>query len=316
MIFTRPDQIYDPLYVVTVVFNSQRYRSRWKLWADFSKMIKDAGGILYTTEVAFGDRDFALRDLCKENYTQLRVRDELWYKENAINISVTKLPVDWKYAAWIDADVIFSRPDFINETLHKLQHHKIVQMWSQSVDLSPQHEIMRTFRSYAYCFNNGVPRKGLDQGNDYYAGEYWHSGYAWATRRDAFDALGGLVDFSILGGADLWMANMLFGQEFKYPKSLGYNGIKKLQIWKNRADKYIKQNVGYVEGLICHHWHGKKVDRKYQDRGTILTDAHFDPDIDLIRDAQGLWQLNPDNIKLREGIRHYLKGRNEDSIDV
>lgn len=314
--FVRPDQVSHPLYVIAPIFNPMRYRSRWKLWVDFAKMIKEAGGILYTIEVAFGDRDFALEHLKPDNYIKLRSKYELWLKENLINVAFTKLPIDWQRAAWIDADVAFGRADFINETLHQLEHYKIVQMWSQSVDLSPNYEILRTFRSYAYCCKNNIPRKGLNTGNDYYNGEYYHSGYSWAIRRDAYDELGGLVDWGILGGGDLVMANILFEQDFKAPSSLGPGGVQKLKIWQNRARKYIKQNVGYVPGLILHQWHGKKTDRKYQDRGTVLVNAKFDPDYDLIKDTQGLYQLNTDNIKLRDGIRNYLAGRNEDSIDI
>lgn len=314
--FVRPDQLHDPLYVICPIFNPVRYRSRWKLFKDFAYMVRKAGAKLVVVEVAFGERDFALGPEDGEIYIPLRSKDELWIKENAINVAFSRLPLDWKYAAWIDGDIQFSRSDWANDTLHQLQHYPIVQMFSQSADLSPSYDILRTFRSYGYCFCNNVPRKGLDAQNDYYAGEYWHSGYAWAIRRDAFNQLCGLIDFAILGGADLFMANALCNQNFKMPKSLGPSGIRWMNQWKQRADKYIRQNVGYVEGLILHYFHGKKQDRRYKDRGTILVDAHFDPEVDLKRDYQGLWQLNPENIQLRDGIRAYFRQRNEDSIDV
>jgi hypothetical protein len=38
----------------------------------------------------------------------------------------------------------------------------------------------------------------------------------------------------------------------------------------------------------------------------------FDPDLDLIRDYQGLWQLSGRNPKLRDGLRAYAKMRKED----
>lgn len=316
MIFTRPDQVNEPLYVITPIFNSQRYRVRWKLWADFAKMIEEGGGILYTVEVAFGERDFALEHLNPKNYIKLRTNCELWHKERAINIAFTKLPIDWKYAAWIDADIDFARGDFINETLHKLQHYKVVQMWSQSVDLSPEYEILRTFKSFYNCYHNQIPKKGPGCDNYTIGGEYYHPGYAHAIRREAYDQLGGLIDFAILGGADMWMCHMLAGLPFNYPKSLGKSGINRLEIWRDRADKYIKKNVGFVSGLITHFWHGKKESRRYQDRGTVLVDACFNPDIDLIPDTQGLYQLNPENIKLRDGIRKYLSQRNEDGVDI
>ena len=42
MIFERPDRVDGPLWVVTSVFNPIRYRSRWRLYMDFRKMVHDA----------------------------------------------------------------------------------------------------------------------------------------------------------------------------------------------------------------------------------------------------------------------------------
>lgn len=312
--FVRPDQISDPLYVITPVFNPIRYRSRWKLYCDFASMVARAGAKLVTVEIAFGERDFVLKDYPCDIYIPLRTNAELWHKENAVNIGFSRLPSDWKYAAWIDGDITFSRSDWDNETIHQLQHYKIVQMWSQSVDLTPKYDILRSFRSYVYCSNNNIPRKWSKSYSE--GGEYYHPGYAWAIRRDAFNELGGLIDWAILGGADLFMCDLLFNNTRDLPRSLGPSGVKWLNIWKKRADTYIKQNVGYVEGLILHYFHGKKVDRKYQDRGQILVDAKFDPEYDLVRDYQNLWQLNSNNIKLRDGIKKYLRQRDEDSSEA
>ncbi|MEM3063127.1 MAG: hypothetical protein QW303_06270 [Nitrososphaerota archaeon] len=324
MIFTRPDRVSktgacgtkidEPLYVISPIFNPIRYRNRWKLYKDFAHMVYLSGAKLVTVEIAFGERDFVLEhDIDHDIYVSLRMKDELWIKENAINIGFSRLPSDWKYAAWIDGDVKFVRDDWDNEAIHQLQHYKIIQRWSQSADLSPQYEILRLFRSYSYCVLNNIPRKGAGY---YKQGEYYHPGYAWAIRRDAFNQLGGLIDFAILGGADLFQAEILFGHHRLWPKSLGQSGIRWLKIWQERANKYIKKNVGYMDGLILHYWHGKKQNRRYQDRGSILVQANFDPEKDLKRDYQGLWQLNHDNIALRDGIRRYFRERNEDSIDI
>lgn len=315
MFLTRPDRIHDPLYVVTVVFNPIRYKSRWKLYHDFALMCKAAGAKLLTVEVAFGERDFVLQDAPHDYYVPLRTSHELWLKENAINVGFSRLPAEWKYGAWIDADIIFMRGDWADETLHQLQHYPIIQMFSQSQDLTPQYEVLRTFRGYAWCVKNDIPRKGMDI-YSYATGEYYHPGYAWAIRREAFNQLGGLLDWAILGGGDLFMANALFNKDQMLPQSLGSAGLRWLNYWKERAHKHIKGNVGYMDGLVNHFWHGKKADRKYQDRGSILTSAKFDPERDLIKDFQGLYQLNTENRELRDGIQQYVRARNEDSIDV
>jgi len=98
--------LHDRLYVVTVVFNPLRLRSRmWNYWT-FQNMVEKAGGILYTVEVAFADREFEITESGNPRHLQLRARDnaEIWLKENALNLLIERLPSDWKYVAWIDAD--------------------------------------------------------------------------------------------------------------------------------------------------------------------------------------------------------------------
>src|SRR5581483_2347339 len=147
--FQRPDRLHDPLYVIAPVFNSQRFRSRWRLYEDFARHVACAGAILYTVEVAFGDRDFAVTQACNPRHLQLRTKSELWLKEAAINLMVQQLPRDWKYVAWIDADFQFARGDWADETLHKLQHYDLVQMYSTIQDLKPNHDPHGPSRSFA-----------------------------------------------------------------------------------------------------------------------------------------------------------------------
>lgn len=309
--FERHDTIDSPLYIVSVIYNPIRYRSRWKLYEDFKRMVEKSGAILYTAEVAFGERKFVVTEPNNPHHLQLRTTNELWLKENIINLLIQRLPLDWKYVAWIDADVTFTRGDWANETLHQLQHYKIIQMWTESINLSAQYEQIQNFKSFIWCWQNNIPNRSIDQ---YSVSHYWHPGYAWAITKDAYNNLGGLIDWAILGGADKFMAECLTDNTKKLPNSLGSSGKKWLQQWKDRAKKYINFNIGCMDGLIIHHWHGPKADRKYQDRGQILTEAKFDPEKDLIKDWQGLWQLNDHNAKLRDGIKKYMRGRNEDQL--
>src|SRR5690606_675107 len=104
---------------------------------------------LVIVEIAYGDRQHAVTKKALDTvssgnvnttnvqHIQLRTNTELWHKENAINLAFNCLPDSWKYAAWIDADVTFTRPGILEETIHKLQHHAVVQMWSQGLDLDP-----------------------------------------------------------------------------------------------------------------------------------------------------------------------------------
>jgi hypothetical protein len=142
---------------------------------------------------------------------------------------------------------------------------------------------------------------------------YWHCGYAHVWKRSALDAVGGLLDWAILGGADNYMCRGLCGITKQLPRSLGPVGRQWLSYWQDRAMRHLHQNVGYIDGTLIHHFHGHKGDRSYNDRGQILVNAQFDPAKDLKRDTQGLWQMEPGNVALRDGIRRYFRQRNEDA---
>jgi hypothetical protein len=305
------------LHVITCITNPIRYRTRYELYKRFEKRILDTGAKFYTIEAAFGDRPHAITTgkPAHSNHThwQLKTSDELWHKENLINIAIQRLPSDWEYVAWVDADVHFARQDWAEETVHQLQHYEVVQMWSQAHDLTPNFHTYQTHYSFAWCMLEG---KKYDHQGGYYHEHWWHPGYAWAATRKAIDATGGLLDTAILGAADNHMAHAFFHMaEQTLHKDLTPGYKKAVREWEQRA-KYLWKDVGYVPGLILHEYHGKKVDRKYHDRWKILVDNKFDPYVDLTRDWQGIWQLRPERIKLRDDLRAYFRARKEDSTEV
>jgi hypothetical protein len=323
----------DRLHVITIISNPIRYRARYELYRAFEKHMEESGAILYTVEMAFGDRHFEITQPGNPHHIQLRSRTELWHKENMINIGISRLPLDVKYIAWIDADIIFTRPDWCQETLHQLQHYKIIQLFSHAQDVGPRYEPLPggQFDGFVYSYNNNIPLPytdkfmyypykagGIAKGGDMMK---WHSGYAWAARREAIDELGGLVDWAILGSSDHNMAAALVGK-VKYTVHGDVHPVfmNMMLEWERKAQKYIRRNLGYVDGLILHNWHGKKKDRGYVSRWKILVDNQFNPQLDIKKDWQGLFQLEDHgdmrSIKLRDDIRKYFRERSEDSIDL
>lgn len=315
MLFVRPDQVPNStLYVVTSCFNPARYRSRWRTYADFALMVERAGGLLYTVEVAFSGRDFVVTQPDNPRHLQLRTTEEIWTKEASLNLLIQRLPSDWAYCAWIDADIAFIRPDWVNETVQQLQHYQVVQMFSRASDVNPNNESIQTHK--------GMIATYLRDELDYKAPNPYHiahPGYAWAARREAIDTLGGLFELGILGGGDRHIAMALLGDIDKsYPKGISAGYVEALAIYQARAKK-LKKNVGYVPGGIYHFWHGSKKSRQYKERWQILIDNQYDPEFDIKKDWQGLISLEVDSerqIRLRDEIRAYFAIRNEDSIDV
>lgn len=327
----RADIITDPLYVVTPIFNPQRFRTRWKHYNNFEKHVLDSGAHLVVIEAAFGERRKVFIESVSDRHTIIHVRteSEIWTKENLINLAVQHLPEDWKYVAWVDADVQFVRTDWVGETIHQLQHYDVVQMFSVAMDLDPRNIPYGINYSFMHDYINGVPDKIKKRDNGkYYESKgttqsglkvnRWHPGFAWASTREAFSSLGGLIDWAILGSADNHMARCLIGQcEKSMPTSIHPEYKNLIKIWQERALMYVKKNVGYVEGTINHFFHGAKANRKYADRWQILAKPpKFQPSLDLKRDWNGVWILTDRNSVLRDDIRNYFRQRDEDNTDM
>lgn len=326
--FTRPHgQILTgeaTLHVCTIISNPVRYASRYRLFDAFKS--QNEGGHIehWTVELAYGNRPFVVTERDNPHHLQLRTVHEVWHKENALNLMfahVASERPEAEYFAWVDADVTFTRPDWAYETLQQLQHYDLVQMFSHAQDVGPKFEPIGAQQIgflYAYC--NGLPNQAQTKHHAYYGGGggsgFGHPGYAWAARRTAIDALGGLLDMCILGSADHHMALALVGElERSVHPDLTDSFKQHLRLWGDRAERHVRRNVGYIDGLLSHHWHGRKADRRYRDRWKILTGNRYDPDTDLKRDLQGLYQLTDRSIHLRDDLRSYFRARNEDSID-
>lgn len=320
----------DLLHVVCVITNPIRYKSRYELYRRFVDHVHAAGAKLHVVEAAFGDRPHETLTPHADQHIALRTHDELWLKENLINVGISRLPADWQYVAWVDADVRFARPDWAAETVHQLQHYEVVQMFSVAHDLTPSFDTYQSHLGFVHTMHQGFDRRKVGfngrAGNVYGSGgatgvsvkgqhaSIWHPGYAWAATRKAMDATGGLLDIAILGAADNHMAHGLYGMaDLTLGEGPG-NGYRTAVLeWQSRAAA-LHHDVGFVPGALFHDFHGPKRKRGYRDRWKILRENNFDPVKDLTRDWQGLWQLRPERIKLRDDLRRYFRSRDEDDL--
>ena len=336
----------DRLHVVTVLFNPLRYRARYRNYRAFQKHVEDSGAVLHTVEAAFGGREFEVTEAGNPLHVQVRTGDELWLKESLLNLGISRLGPEARYIAIVDADIAFQKPHWAQETLQVLQHHPVAQMFSAITYLNPEDEPLHTMESFAERWINGNPIRvgdaviqkdvfhGRRRGNAVVASSYdqgtmqailknaWgQPGGAWAFRREALDQVGGLMDYCILGSADSLMAFGILGKVREYIARDGYSGgyVNELLAWEERAVGAFRRNIGVVRGGITHYWHGPMKDRRYGERNRILRETAFDPRRDLKRDTQGLWRLHDDGserfVKLRDDLRSYFTGRNEDSIE-
>lgn len=314
---------FSGFHIIAVISNPVNYESRYNLYEIFQEDIERKGGTLWTLEMATGARPHRITKHDCERHIQLwssAIPGELWHKENLINVAmqfVTRHAPNWRYVAWVDADVKFEA-GALEKTVHALQNFSLVQMWSHAVDLGPDGtQVGKTHESFMYCYWHGkevTNQQGYLQGG--------HPGFAFAARRDTLNKLGSaitgpLIDFGVLGSGDRHMCAALIGKvEMSVHPEMHPNYHKWLNIWQAEAEKNIKRNVSYVPNTIRHLWHGRKADRGYASRWKILVDNQFDPELDLAKDVSGLWRLTDHNPKLRDDIRKYFRARKEDATTI
>lgn len=308
----------ETLAVIGVISNPVPYQSRYRIarsWIE--EMEKTVGMKLYLVEAVIGDRKFEVTEKGNPRHLQLRGdgRSEIWAKESLINAGVAALlPKDWKYMAWIDADVSFANVQWANACLYELQRYAVIQPWSECLALGPQGQLLSTEvrRSFAYYITNKLRQKTKpDDGLP-----FGHPGWAWACRRDFYDAVGGLLDFAVLGSGDHYMAWSMVGNVGHTIKEGLSDDFKKLcQEWQDKAYAATGGRVGYLKGRIIHQFHGPQRRRFYKERTDILIENGFNPSVDLQRDEKGLVSIH-DRPRLSEAIARYFVARDEDSIST
>lgn len=315
------------LDVIAVISNPARFARRYQLYREFEAyMLQHRNVRLHTVELAYGDRPHEVTDGNNPRHVQVRTDEELWHKENLFNIGMQILPKDAEYVAMIDADVRFMRPDWVEESIHQLQHYPVIQLFSHLNRLGPNYEpemyfaesFARAWQKSQPSFDPNIKSNSLAFGN--YGGLACATGLAWGYRREVLEKMGGLMDMCIIGSADYHMAAGFVGQADQSVPLDSCDPYRKMILdWEANAWPLVRGHVGYVDGLVVHYWHGKIKDRRYNERWSIVKE--FDPNKHLQRDwrNRGLLKLTEagrHDTMLLQHLREYARLRNEDSIDL
>jgi hypothetical protein len=314
--------IEEKLHMIICVSNAIQYESRYILAKKFIKRIEkeEKNVILYIVELAYDlpnklPQTYYITKKNNPRHLQLRTNTApLWHKENLLNIGINKLlKKDWKAVCWCDADIIFNDPNWAINTLKILNGTRdIVQNFHLCIDMDAEENAMSIFNSFGYQYTHNKPyQKGGNPNTQ------WHPGYCWSMTRKAYEQMkgkniySGIFEFGICGAGDNHMSLSWIN-----------NGIK--SVHENVSDGY-KQSIleyqercqgltiGYIPGVISHEFHGKKSDRKYNERWLILVKNEYNPYKHITYNKDGL--LIPTKNcpeKLLDEIYNYFCSRNED----
>ena len=302
------EPIEEKLNVIIVISNPCLYAKRYILLKEFVKRIEEEEEHvnLFIVEMIYSGQKFIITDKKNKNHLQLKTDTPIWHKENMVNLGVTYLlPKNYKAFAWIDADIEFDSNSWALDTLKVLNGCKdIVQIFSHCVDMDKDETNLHIFNSFGYSFtkNKKYTIKGLD---------YWHPGFAWAITRKAYEKIGGLYDKGVMGSGDNIIALSLINKckNITNPKySDDYNNS-----FLEYQQKVKALRLGYIPGIIRHHYHGKKANRKYVERNEVIINHQYSPSIHVKYDEIGVL-VPTENFsgEFKEDILKYFGERKED----
>ena len=299
----------EPLYVILPYFNYCSFQKRTTLFIDFIERYKDVENIkIVIVEGVLADQTPQLPDFGAKVFMHIHVtlKDRIWIKENLINLAVKQLPSEWKYMAWIDADITFLNTNWATETVELLQTNQVVQMFHSAVNMGPDGETLKVEQGFIYMY--------LKSGREFSKSSrygVWHPGFAWACSREAYDKMGGLLEIGILGSGDRHMALGLIGlAEFSYPGNIGLSYKAKVLALQKNMEGF---KIDYLKGSVLHHFHGSIADRRYVDRWAILTKNLYNVNNDVCYNSDNVLSLTEKGKRMQPEMDEYFVGRKEDS---
>ena len=310
-----PAQRYRPapdVAVVTSYFNSHNYASKRWGFEVFRRSMERSGVPLFIGECAFGEEPFELER--SSSVFQFRCDDVMWQKERLLNLTIDRVPDRYTKIAWLDADILFTNPNWIVEASERLDDVPVIQPLSHAVRLRPEETI--DFgggeRSRGFCFT----RAALPALARLRYHVHGHTGFAWAADRQLLSDIG-LYDVAVGGTADHLMAHAFSGDFASPCLQLVFGGscgfLDHFRCWAENAWERVRGRLGYVDGAVLHLWHGETVNRGYVRRYRELSDLGYDPAAHLRGEPDELWGWSEDGSFLADWAIRYFGDRREDS---
>lgn len=293
------------LAVITCLFAAVPSRNRAANFRDFSASLQASGVELHGIEGLYDGQTPLTTP--GDRWRHVRLVDRLWHKERLLNLLVETLPSDYDAVAWLDADLLFSDPAGLpGRIMSTLSQYPVAQAWEIAEQLGANDKPSK-------FWNDSLTMRSMASVNagktfaDTHAGRS-HAGFAWAMRRDAWRAIGGLYEREVNGGADATMCSAFWG-DVRNGRWSQLNPFMQSEIaaWSDRASTEIRARVGCVPGMIRHLYHGTLPNRRYWPRLLSVSSLGYDPQSHLVvNPGQPLRWSDSAPQELRDWLDNYL----------
>jgi hypothetical protein len=302
----------DAMWAITAYFDPLSSGRRLHAYREFRRHLSVP---LITVELSYNGA-FDLGPDDADILVQLHGGAALWQKERMLNIALRWLPAHCDSVAWLDCDVVFTRPDWAVAARRQLRDFAIIQPFDQlyylSASDSPRipnggkpHEY---FDSFAARFVNGTLPE--DWFREVAASRRFRftPGMAWVAQRRILEEHG-FYDTGVIGGGDSLMRAAACGHYEDRASALRMSPHQHLhyRTWAKAFHKAIQGRISYLEGKILHLWHGDLDNRRYKERYAEFDRFDFDPRRDLAQTPEGAWCWNSDKPELHAYVKSHFE---------
>jgi hypothetical protein len=306
----------DGLWAITCYYNPLRYRRRLPNYRTFRAHLELP---LVTVEAVYGNEpDLTAADA--ELLIQRHGRDVLWQKERLLNIAVKALPPECDRVVILDADVVFTDPDWPQRVYDALDEGPLCQAFHYAYEAPRDRELPTPLRgegpverSLASWLAEGTTLRELFDSELNLRERGCCPGIAWAAHQSLLESHG-LYEACILGGAYPAIACAAYGEFELVETYLEMNAAQQahFRAWAEPFHAEVRGRLGFAENTLLHLWHGELPRRYYRERHSGMVPFDFDPHEDLAVADSGCLRWATDKPAMHDYVRVYFGRRRED----
>ena len=285
--YSKPEQ--QDMVILLAFFNpAKSFRIMQNLYT-VKQLLEMAEIPVYIGEVAYKEEPFVLPP--SSTTYQYRTSSIMFYKENIMVQLIKKLPDNFTKVVLLDADILFTDPDWYTKVSESLDVYDIVQPYSKAIQLDVSFNVGNTKTSILYNFDNK------------------HEGYAWAFKRSWLEKHS-LFEYALVGGGDTMI----------YHSLSNYTNVKTLYSHDVTNTIVTPPLASYVDLEILHLPHGNLNNRQYGSRYEIIKSLMKLFNIHRLsnavyRTSDGIFEWFPQyKDQINESLLAYFVDRNDDGI--
>lgn len=269
-----------------------------------TKCMEDVGIPVFIAECVFPGR----RSQLPEADLVVHSSSFMFYKEQLLNLLEPTIPAQYTKLVFLDGDILFDAPDWLNQISVKLDTVDILQPFQEACWLTPDNTRIRNKKySYGYALVNGLAGRPGET-------HVYHPGFAWAMRRETFRALGGFYPRSIVGNGDMMFAFNFFVDAIPESFKRDHNVSDAVtEGWPTYHTNFIRvgPSIGFLNIKALHLFHGLTENRQYRTRyrdvGEFIKGGWNDI---VTMNADGLTEFR--DPRASAAVLEYFKRRDED----